>query len=49
LEEGDGCGEVGNGEGDVLAAAALVGWAEIAVEHELDVVVAVGDTHVDPA
>lgn len=48
FEGGDGGGEVGDDEGDVLAAATLVGWAEVAVEHELYIVLAVGDAHVDP-
>ena len=47
LEGGDGGGERGDFEGDVVAAA--VGGGEGAVEHEFDVVGSVGNAEVDPA
>src|SRR5579871_924493 len=45
----DGALDVGNHEGDVVLATPLVGWREGVVEHELDVVLTVGDAEVDPA
>jgi len=48
FQYGDGFGDVRDDEGDVLLASAFVGRGEVAVEHELDVVFAVGNAHVDP-
>jgi len=45
----DGVLDVGDHEGDVVLATPLVGWREGVVEHELDVVLTVGDAEVDPA
>ena len=45
----DGVLDVGDHEGDVVLATPLLGWWEGVVEHELDVVLAVGDAEVDPA
>ena len=41
--------DVGDHEGDVVFASPLRGRRECAVEHELDVVLTVGDAEVDPA
>ena len=49
FESVDGFLDVGDHEGDVVFAAPLLGWWEGVVEHELDVVLAVGDAEVDPA
>ena len=44
----DGLLDVGNHEGDVVLATPLVRRREGVVEHELDVVLTVGDAEVDP-
>lgn len=49
LEDSDGLGYIGHCERGVFLTTALVGRWQIAVEHELDVVLAVRNAHVDPA